>query len=105
MLHGHELVPRVASCGLKVGEDVFIVGSLTKLGNWAPDSAVPHIASQYTQDDPLWFAEIDLPAETTFEYKYIKKTSGGVVWESDPNRRYTTSTGCGSSGTQNDEWR
>lgn len=87
------------------GEDVFIVGSLTQLGNWAPDSAVPLSASQYTQDDPLWFAEVDLPAETTFEYKYIKKTSGGVVWESDPNRRYTTSTGCGSSGTQNDEWR
>lgn len=87
------------------GEDVFIVGSLTQLGNWAPDSAVPLSASQYTQDDPLWFVEVDLPAETTFEYKYIKETSGGVVWESDPNRRYTTSTGCGSSGTQNDEWR
>lgn len=87
------------------GEDVFIVGSLRELGSWVPGDAVALSASQYTQNDPLWFVEVDLPAETIFEYKYIKKTSGGIVWESDPNRRYTTSTGCDSSGTQNDEWR
>jgi glucoamylase len=88
------------------GEDVFIVGSLTQLGSWSPGSAVPLSAAQYTSSNPVWFAEINLPAETAFEYKYIKKVpGGGIVWESDPNRRYTTSSGCGSSGTQNDQWR
>lgn len=87
------------------GEDVFIVGSLTQLGSWAPGSAVPLSSSQYTSSNPVWFVEVNLPAETAFEYKYIKKVSGTIVWESDPNRRYTTSSGCGSSGTQNDQWR
>jgi glucoamylase len=88
------------------GEDVFIVGSLTELANWAPESGIALSASKYTQNDPLWYVEVDLPAERSFEYKYIKKVSGGqVVWESDPNRRYTTTTGCGSTGTQNDVWR
>lgn len=88
------------------GEDVFIVGSLTELGNWAPGSGVALSASKYTQNDPLWYVEVDLPAERSFEYKYIKRLPGGqIVWESDPNRRYTTTTGCGSSGTRNDVWR
>lgn len=87
------------------GEDVYVVGSLTQLGNWAPGSAKALSASKYTSSDPLWFAEIDLPAETAFEYKYIKKVNGNVVWESDPNRSYTTPEGCDSTGTVNDTWR
>lgn len=88
------------------GEQVLIVGSLTQLGNWSPASGVALDASEYTQDDPLWFVQVDLPAETIFEYKYIKRLSDGqIVWESDPNRRYTSSAGCGSSGTSDDEWR
>lgn len=88
------------------GENIFVVGQLTQLGNWDPASAKPLSASKYTSSDPLWFAQIDLPASTSFDYKYIRKSSAGVVtWESDPNRRTTTSTGCGSSVTVNDTWR
>jgi glucoamylase len=89
-----------------LGENVFVVGQLTELGSWSPGSAKALSASQYTSSDPLWSAAIDLPASTVFEYKYIKKTSGGqVVWESDPNNKFTTSSGCGSSATVNDTWR
>ncbi|KAH7359714.1 glucoamylase/glucan 1,4-alpha-glucosidase-like protein [Pyrenochaeta sp. MPI-SDFR-AT-0127] len=88
------------------GENIFVVGQLTQLGNWDPNSAKALSASRYTSSDPLWYAEIDLPASTVFEYKYIRKSSSGqVTWESDPNRRYTTSSGCGSSATVNDSWR
>ena len=88
------------------GENIFVVGQLTQLGNWDPNSAKPLSASQYKASDPLWFATIDLPASTTFEYKYIRKSSSGAVtWESDPNRSYTTTAGCGSTGTENDTWR
>lgn len=88
------------------GDNIFVTGQLTQLGNWSPGSAVALSASRYTSSDPLWFASIDLPAGRTFEYKYIRKTSSGqVVWESDPNRRYTSSEGCGSSATVNDSWR
>lgn len=87
-------------------ENVFVVGQLTELGNWSPASAKALSASKYTSSDPLWSAAIDLPASTVFEYKYIRKTSGGqVTWESDPNRSFTTSNGCGSNGTVNDTWR
>lgn len=88
------------------GENIFVVGQLATLGNWDPASAKPLSASKYTSSNPLWYAEIDLPAATAFDYKYIRKSSSGVVtWESDPNRRSTTSDGCGSTGSVNDTWR
>lgn len=105
-----------AACNAKVtfnvkatttfGENVFVVGQLTKLGNWDPAAAQPLSASMYTSSNPLWSAAIDLPASTVFDYKYIRKSSSGVVtWESDPNRRSTTSSGCNSAMTINDTWR
>ncbi|KAI9150200.1 Glucoamylase [Paramyrothecium foliicola] len=87
------------------GEEIFVVGALTQLANWDPANARPLSASRYTSSDPLWYADINIPAETSFEYKYIKKVNGQVIWESDPNRRFTTSAGCGSTSTINDNWR
>jgi glucoamylase len=88
------------------GENVFVVGQLAELGNWSPDNAKPLGASKYTSSDPVWSAAIDLPASTVFEYKYIRKSaSGQVTWESDPNNKFTSSSGCGSTATVNDTWR
>jgi glucoamylase len=90
----------------ELGQNVFIAGQLTQLGNWSPADAKPLGADKYTSSDPLWYAEIDLPAGTVFEYKYIKKTSDGTVtWESDPNNRRTTPGECESTVTVDDTWR
>lgn len=88
------------------GENVLVVGQLTQLGNWDPNAAKPLSASQYTDSNPLWFGSVDLPASTAFDYKYIKQSStGAITWESDPNRRFTTSSGCGTSISASDSWR
>lgn len=88
------------------GQNVFIVGSISQLASWNPGSAVPLSADRYTSENPLWRVTIELPASTSFEYKYIKKMAGGsVTWESDPNRRYTVPD-CGSGAVAQDEsWR
>jgi glucoamylase len=89
-----------------VGENVFIVGSISQLGSWNTASAIPLSASKYTSSNPLWYATVSLPAGSSFEYKYIKKESDGtIVWESDPNRSYTVSKSCSTTATQNDTWR
>ncbi|KAL3414291.1 carbohydrate binding module family 20, partial [Aspergillus fumigatus] len=61
----------------------------------------------YTSSNPLWITTINLPAGTTFQYKFIKKeTDGRVIWESDPNRSYTVPTGCsGTTATATASWR
>ncbi|CDO69062.1 Glycoside Hydrolase Family 13 / Carbohydrate-Binding Module Family 20 protein [Trametes cinnabarina] len=82
------------------GENIFVVGSIPQLGNWNPASAIALSAASY----PMWTVSISIPADTTFEYKFIRKeTDGSVVWESDPNREDTTP----SSGSQtiNTSWR
>ncbi|KAH8690676.1 putative glucan 1,4-alpha-glucosidase [Talaromyces proteolyticus] len=89
------------------GENIFIVGSISQLGNWDTNSAVALSASNYTSSNHLWYVTINLPAGTTFQYKYIRKESdGSVTWESDPNRSYTVPSGCSvSTATENDTWR
>lgn len=88
-----------------LGQNVFIVGSISQLGNWAPANAIALSASQYTASSPRWTVTIGgLAVGTTFQYKYIKKNSdGSVTWESDPNRSFTVP--CAGTGTENDTWR
>ncbi|TDL22528.1 glycoside hydrolase [Rickenella mellea] len=83
-----------------LGENIFVVGSIPQLGSWNPAGAIALSAASY----PVWSTKITIPANTAFQYKYIRKESdGGIEWESDPNRNATT----GSSGTQTlkDTWR
>ncbi|KAF9489177.1 glycoside hydrolase [Pleurotus eryngii] len=76
-----------------LGENIYLVGSIPQLGAWAPESAILLSAATY----PVWRVTVNIPAGTTFTYKFIRKeTDGSVVWESDPNRELTM----GSSGTQ-----
>ncbi|KAG5971531.1 hypothetical protein E4U55_001190 [Claviceps digitariae] len=88
------------------GESIYLTGSLNELKNWSPTNAIPLSAARYTPDNPLWTVQVQLPASTDFQYKYIKKTlSGSLVWLRDPNLSATSSTGCGSNGTLSDTWR
>ncbi len=88
------------------GQTVKIVGSIPELGNWSPSSAVALSASQYTSSNPLWSATVNLPAGTTFQYKFIRVESNGAVsWESDPNRSYTVPQTCATSALSETSWR
>jgi len=69
------------------GENVFVVGSVPQLGNWDSSNAIPLDPTNY----PVWGATVYLPPSTAFQYKFIRKESdGSILWESDPNRQYTT---------------
>ncbi|WP_264632288.1 carbohydrate-binding module family 20 domain-containing protein [Microbacterium hydrothermale] len=82
------------------GQNVYVVGSVAALGSWSPDGAKPLSSATY----PVWSASIDLPAGTSFEYKYIRKDAGGnVTWESGANR--TATVPANGTLTRNDTWR
>jgi glucoamylase len=87
------------------GEQVYVAGELQNLGYWNPGKALKLSAASYTANDPLWSAEVELPAAMPFEYKYIKMTlSGAVVWESLPDKgnRNSITAGYGYTATVND---
>ncbi|KIJ69360.1 carbohydrate-binding module family 20 protein [Hydnomerulius pinastri MD-312] len=82
------------------GENIFLSGSLAELGSWDTDNSIALSSANY----PTWEVTVELPANTAFEYKFIRKeTNGTIVWESDPNRDDTTP----ASGAQtlDDTWR
>ncbi len=82
------------------GQNVYVVGSLPALGGWNPAGAVALSPAAY----PVWKATVNLPAGTSFEYKYIKKDPDGTVeWESGANR--TASTGTSAAAAFNDTWK
>jgi alpha-amylase len=89
------------------GENIYLTGSLSQLGNWDTSSAIALSASKYTSSNPEWYVTVTLPVGTSFQYKFFKKESdGSIVWESDPNRSYTVPAGCaGTSVTMSDTWR
>ncbi|KAF5329512.1 hypothetical protein D9619_009322 [Psilocybe cf. subviscida] len=82
------------------GENIFLVGSISQLGSWAPASSIALSSATY----PVWSLTVSLPAGATFQYKFIRKeTDGSVVWESDPNRQVTLGTA--ASQTISSTWR
>lgn len=69
------------------GENVFVVGGVSALGNWDPSNAIPLDPTDY----PVWAATAYLPPNTAFQYSYIRKDSNGtVISESAPARQDTT---------------
>lgn len=82
------------------GENIYVTGDNTRLGDWNPDNALKLDPAAY----PVWKLDVSLPAGTSFEYKYLRKDANGkVTWESGANRTATVS----SSGTVvlGDTWR
>ncbi|MFJ6378696.1 carbohydrate binding domain-containing protein [Kitasatospora sp. NPDC092039] len=68
------------------GQNVYVVGSLPVLGDWAPAAGAKLDPAAY----PVWKLDLDLPAGTSFEYKYVRRdAAGNVTWESGANRTAT----------------
>ncbi|KAJ6476448.1 glycoside hydrolase [Mycena vitilis] len=82
------------------GENIFLVGSISQLGTWDPAASLALSSASY----PTWTITVNLPPNTSFTYKFIRKeTDGSVVWESDPNRSATKNAS--GSQTISTSWR
>lgn len=79
------------------GTNVYLTGSVSELGNWDLDNAVGPLFNNTDTIGtyPTWFYDVNVPAGSTIEYKFIKiDGSGNVTWESGSNHSVTTpSTG------------
>ncbi|KAH7084381.1 starch binding domain-containing protein [Paraphoma chrysanthemicola] len=89
-----------------VGQTIKIAGSISQLGSWNTANAPALSASAYTSSNPLWSTTINLPAGTSFEYKFIKvESSGSVTYESGANRAYTVPRDCTGKATVDTQWK
>ena len=62
------------------GEELFLAGNTSELGNWNPNKAV---AMEYVGTG-IWSVETDVTPMT--EYKYFIRENGQIRWEDVPNR-------------------
>jgi hypothetical protein len=78
-----------------LGQSVYVVGSIDRLGNWNPADAVK---LDPNGPYPTWTGMISkLPPNTTVEWKCIKRTETGDIshvdmWQPDPNNVLNTPT-------------
>lgn len=88
------------------GQNMYISGSISALGDWDTSGAKALSAADYTDSDHLWFVTIDLTAGESLEYKYILfETDGTVVWADGDNESYTVPAVCGeTTATVDDTW-
>ena len=87
------------SASISTGQQVYLVGSIPELGGWNTAQAVAMSGTA-----PDWTTTVALPANTSFEYKFVKKDPDGTIeWESGANR--TSTTGPSGSTTLNDTWK
>ncbi|GAA3478970.1 carbohydrate-binding module family 20 domain-containing protein [Streptomyces yanii] len=85
----------------QLGQNIYVVGNQSALGNWNTDSALKLDPATY----PVWKLDVSMPAGTSFEYKYIRKdASGAVTWESGANRTATVPS-TGKVSLTSDVWR
>ena len=67
------------------GENMYLVGSDAVLGSWDPKNGTLMSPLHY----PDWEVSVQLAPSTRYEYKFVKVNgSGGVLWESIPNRSF-----------------
>jgi len=86
------------------GENVYMTGNVTELGNWDVNNALPGNAGGYTSQRPLWTFGVDLPAGEPISYKYVRQESDGSWLYETGNRTYTVPA-CGNpTATVEDAW-
>lgn len=85
----------------QLGQNIYVTGDQAALGNWNPANALKLDPATY----PVWKLDVNLPAGTSFAYKYVRKDGqGNVTWESGANRTATVPSS-GKVTLTADVWR
>ncbi len=85
----------VNNASTTLGENVYLTGSVSELGQWEPGKAIGPLFNKVMYAYPNWYYDISVPAGTAIEFKFLKKNGSSVTWEGGSNHTFTTP----SSGT------
>jgi len=89
-----------------MGQNLYVVGNDTRLGNWAPASGFA-LAIQGSGANVPWSGTVTLPAASAIQYKYVKWNGSTAAWEGSQatasgNREFSTPASCSSPLPRND---
>lgn len=84
------------------GENIYLFGNSSDLGDWRVSDALAVSASRYTSARPLWSLTVELPAATQVVYKFFRKEPNGSILYED-NDRSLAIPACNIEGTSPSE--
>ena len=85
------------------GENVYLAGNVTELGNWDTGKAIGPMFNTVVYQYPTWYYDVSVPAGTALQFKFIKKNGATVTWEGGSNHTYTVPTN--STGMVTVNWQ
>lgn len=86
------------------GENIYLGGNTIELGNWNPAEALPGSAIAYSAERPLWSFVVELPANSSVQYNYIRKEDNGEYLFETTNRTLAVPPCGGSNAPVEDAW-
>jgi glucoamylase len=90
------------------GENIYLTGNSTDLGNEDPNNALPGSAIAYSAKRPLWTFTVELAANSTVAYNYLRKEpDGSYLYETSNRTLHVPSCvngGAGQNVTLEDAW-
>lgn len=103
---GCQVTFTIANANTTMGQNLYVVGNQTALGNWTPASGYALVIQGSGANVP-WTGTATLPTSTAVQYKYVKWNGSTAVWESNQatasgNREMTTPATCPSPVARND---
>jgi len=85
------------------GEGVYLTGDKHELTNWSTTAPLGVLFNQVVYQYPSWYTDVSVPANTTIQFKFIKKNGTAVTWEGGANHVFTTPAS--GTATVNVNWQ
>ncbi|QCT01443.1 Cyclomaltodextrin glucanotransferase [Paenibacillus algicola] len=86
-----------------LGQNVYLAGSVSELGNWDPAKAIGPLYNKVITQYPTWYYDVSVPAGATISYKFLKKSGSTATWEGGSNRTFTAPAS--GTATVNVNWQ
>jgi hypothetical protein len=67
---------------------VVVAGSLPELGNWDPNKGLELQLQAEAGGIREWAGRFNCPVGCNFEFKFVARVDGSLVWESGENRAF-----------------
>ncbi|KAF2646823.1 glucoamylase [Massarina eburnea CBS 473.64] len=83
------------------GENLYLFGNTSDLGNFSVNDALAGTAKEYTDEHPLWKFVVELPPAETVEYSYLRKEPDASVIVETVHRAFAV-PGCPADGSLGD---
>ena len=103
---GCQVTFSIGNANTTFGQNLYVVGNLTAIGNWTPVSGFA-LAIQGSGANVPWTGTVTLPLGTAIQYKYVKWNGSTAVWEANQpsgsgNREMLTPATCPSPLARSD---